>query len=120
MNHAHPAEQYDVFRPPPPPTGPEAKPYEREDNRPEAFAGFVETKDGKAFMYYASVAARTALKRGERRFSVLGYIHEYRALHRVKIDNTFAPWVADTLVGKHPELLSIIERRARKTAGAVV
>ena len=61
-----------------------------------------------------TVAAQEAVMRGDKRFSVLGYIHAYRVLYRVRINNTYAPWVADELVREHPELLEIIERRKRK------
>ena len=68
-------------------------------------------------MEKAERAARDALQQGHDRVSVLGYIHEYRALHKKRVNNTFAPWVADELVVRRPELLGIIERRVRKMPG---
>ncbi len=108
----------DAFRAPSPPTGPEAESYGREDGKPERFAAFLETTDGQAFIHYAASTARQALSRGDKRFSVLGYIHEYRALHRIRLNNSWAPLVADEILKRHPSLEQIIERRARKTAGA--
>ncbi len=101
-----------------PPTGPEAKPYTRDDNRRAGYAAFLRTEEGREFLVKAAGAASYDLARGATRFSVLGYIHAYRANHKVRINNTWAPWIADELVMRHPRLEDIIERRARKTVGA--
>ena len=102
---------------PAPPSGPAADPYSHFDSRPEKFVAFILSEDGVTFMEKAERAARDALQQGHDRFSVLGYIHEYRALHKTRVNNTFAPWVADELVVRRPELLGIIERRVRKMPG---
>ena len=102
---------------PAPPTGPAATPYTRFDSRPEKFIAFVLSEEGVAFMANAERAAMDAMRQGQERFSVLGYIHEYRAVHRERVNNTFAPWVADELVLRRPELVDIIERRVRKITG---
>jgi len=102
---------------PAPPTGPAATPYTRFDSRPEKFIAFALSEEGVAFMAKAERAAMDAMRQGEERFSVLGYIHEYRAVHRERVNNTFAPWVADELVLRRPELMDIIERRVRKITG---
>lgn len=104
---------------PSPPTGPEAEPYGRDNGSSSRFAAFIETGKGAAFMSRVASAALSGLSRGDRRFSVFSYIGQYRALHKVRITNNFAPLVADELVRRHPQLLDIIERRARKKAGAV-
>ena len=102
---------------PAPPSGPAATPYTRFDSRPEKFIAFALSEEGVAFMAKAERAAMDAMRQGEERFSVLGYIHEYRAVHRERVNNTFAPWVADELVLRRPELVDIIERRVRKITG---
>jgi hypothetical protein len=102
---------------PAPPSGPAADSYSRFDSRPEKFVAFILSEDGVTFMANAERAARDALRQGHNRFSVLGYIHEYRAVHKQRVNNTFAPWVADELVVRHPKLLDIIERRVRNMPG---
>ena len=108
---------FDEDDPPPPPTGPLADPYHNSDNRPEKFIAFMESDNGKTFMARAAGAALAALRQGDARFSVLGYIHTYRAIHNERVNNTFAPWVADELVARHPRLVDLIERRKRRKAG---
>lgn len=108
---------FDEGDPPPPPTGPLADAYHNSDNRPEKFVTFMESDDGKAFMARAARAALAALREGDPRFSVLGYIHTYRAIHSERVNNTFAPWVADELVARHPDLVDLIERRKRRKQG---
>ena len=111
-------DQVSLFeQPPPPPTGPLADPYYSPDNRPEKFIAFIESDDGKTFMARAAGAALAALRQGDARFSVLGYIHTYRAVHNERVNNTFAPWVADELVARHPRLVDLIERRKRRKEG---
>ena len=111
------SDAYQKMRAPGPPTGPLADIYSHGDNKPEKFVAFLGTNVGVAFMRSAAGAAISALECGDKRFSVLGYIHEYRALNKVRINNTYAPWVADELVKRHPSLLDIIERRKRKVVG---
>ena len=108
---------FDEGDPPPPPTGPLADPYHSPDNRPEKFIAFMESDNGKTFMARAAGAALAALRQGDARFSVLGYIHTYRAIHSERVNNTFAPWVADELVRRHPDLVDLIERRKRRKEG---
>ena len=102
----------------PAPSGPAADPYSSFDSRPEKFVAFILSEDGVTFMAKAERAARDALRQGHGRFSVLGYIHEYRAVHKQRVNNTFAPWVADELVLRRPELIDVIERRVRNMPGA--
>jgi len=99
-----------------PPTGPEAEPYTEGDGRPEKFVKWVQTGEGVQFMLTAIKRARLAMGTDER-FSVLGYVHAYRALKKVRINNTFAPWIADELVKRDPRLLDTIERRKRRKVG---
>ena len=111
------SDAYQRMRAPGPPTGPLADIYSHGDNKPERFVAFMRSEVGMEFMVAAAQNALWALEIGVKRFSVLGYIHEYRALHKVKINNTFSPWISDELVRRHPSLLDIIERRKRKVLG---
>ena len=107
-----------TMRAPGPPTGPLADIYNSHgDNKPEKFVAFLNSEIGVRFMKSVTRAALLAHKDGDRRFSVLGYIHEYRALMKERVNNSWAPYVADELVKRHPSLLAIIERRKRKVLG---
>lgn len=105
-----------MFEAPPPPTGPKAEEYSRDDGRPEKFVAWIQTGEGVHFMLATIGAARRSMHTGDR-FSVLGYVHSYRETRSVRINNTFAPWIADELVKRDPGLLDTIERRARKKKG---
>lgn len=104
-------------RPPPPPTGPQAEPFSRLDGAPEAFLAFLETEDGQRFWSWLVAQAMGALSRGEKRFSTRTSVALFRAVEKVRINDHFSPWFADLLVQEHPELVDIIERRARKKRG---
>ena len=97
-----------------PPTGPAAERYSKDDNRPARFDAFLCTQEGQTFIGRAGRAALGAFDAGVLRFSVLGYIHAYRLNHKLRLNNTWAPWIADELVMRHPPLEDIIERRKRK------
>ena len=76
----------------------------------------MESPDGKMVWQHIMDAALQALANGEKRFSVLGEVHVARAITKAKVNNTFAPWIADALVAHEPALLAIVERRVRKKA----
>lgn len=108
----------DMFDAPDPPTGPKTDTDHRiPDSKDAAFGRWIATEDGRHFMAYAEAEALTAYHAGDRRWSALGYMHVYRATHKRPVNNTFAPFVADELVARHPELLNLIERRERKGRG---
>lgn len=102
---------------PDPPTGPPAAPYDREDGRPEKYVAFRATEDGEAFWVRLTQDALGALQEGESRFSTRTFLARYRDEQKVRINDHFSPWFADDLVAAYPELLDIVERRARKKRG---
>ena len=112
-------DQVNLFsgEPKAPPTGPLADPYHHADNQPDRFVKFLQSEEGAVFMGRAESEAIVALSEGSRRFSVLGYLHLYRSLYKERVNNSFAPWVADELVARRPELIDIIERRTRRKQG---
>jgi len=111
-------DQVGLFdRPPPPPTGPLADSYSREEGKPHAFIKFMESEDGPVFWRALEDAALDAFKRQETRFSPRGFLAHYRDTKKVRINNNFSPWFADQLVAEHPQLLDLIERRVRKKEG---
>jgi len=101
--------------PPPPPTGPEGEGYTKEDSQPPAFIRLLETDRGKEVWSSLEWAALQAHARGERRFSIRGFLDT----KKVSVNNAFAPWFADLLVATHPPLLEIIERRKRTRSSPV-
>lgn len=103
--------------PPPPPTGPAAEVYSREEGKPDAFIKFTESEDGDPFWRALEAAALDAFARQETRFSPRGFLAHYRDTKKVRLNNNFSPWFADMLVTEHPELIDIIERRVRRKSG---
>ena len=118
-NHAGPHLCIDCRRRilPAPPTGPAAEPYHKEDGTPEALRAFLATEEGQTFWYAALSEARATSQ--DDRFSVLGFIHDFRREHKVRVNNSFAPYLADLLVLEDPDLEAVIERRKRKKEGMI-
>ena len=107
--------EYDLFSPPPPPTGPEVKAYTKEDSTKEKFEAFMGTPDGFAMWTDLKRVALGALgNSGERRFSVRGWVYDWRMRTKGRMTNSWTPLLADRLVGEFPQLLSIITRKNRK------
>jgi hypothetical protein len=102
---------------PPPPTGPAADPYSREDGKPPAFTKFMDSEDGPPFWRALQDAALDAFRRQEERFSPRGFLAHYRDTKKVRLNNNFSPWFADMLVTEHPQLIDVIERRKRTKEG---
>ena len=84
--------------PPPPPTGPAAEVYSREDGKPDAFIKFMESEDGPPFWRALQDAALDAFGHQQTRFSPRGFLAHYRDTKKVRINNNFSPWFADQLV----------------------
>jgi hypothetical protein len=111
-------DQVGLFeQPPPPPTGPLADPYSREEGKPPAFIKFMDSEDGPPFWMALQDAALDAFARQETRFSPRGFLAHYRDTKKVRLNNNFSPWFADQLVVNHPQLIDIIERRKRTKEG---
>jgi hypothetical protein len=102
---------------PPPPTGPLAEVYSREDGKPPAFIKFMDSADGPPFWRALQDAALDTFGRQEERFSPRGFLAHYRDTKKVRLNNNFSPWFADMLVTEHPQLIDIIERRKRTKEG---
>jgi hypothetical protein len=111
-------DQVGLFeQPPPPPTGPLADRYTREEGKPHAFIKFMESDDGPPFWRALQDTALDALGRQEKRFSTRTFLARYRDDEKVRINDHFSPWFADELVAKYPQLIDIIERRKRTKEG---
>ncbi len=109
-------EQPSLFDPPPPPpTGPAAEPYFEEDSKPHKYTEWLATAEGQDLFARLSEAALLALRHGEKRFSVRGWVDSPE--HKVRVNNAFSSWLADDLVTRYPQLLGLIERRVRKRVG---
>ena len=108
------AEQFcgTMFDVPDPPTGPEKIP---EDATWEAYCGWRETAEGLRVWLDIEEQALAAFLAGARRIGVKALVESARSRLRVEINNTYTAWLADDLVGLHPELLPLIERRVRKS-----
>ena len=102
---------------PEPPTGPAAEPYAEPEGLPPAFVEFMDTNDGQLFFEKLAQKAMGKLLLGVPRFSVRGFVYEWREARGGRVNNTWTPWLADALLVRHPELEAIVERRARKKPG---
>ena len=109
--------QVTLFDVPDPPAGPEAEAYTAEDGKPEAFLAFMATDDGREMFTWLALDAHRARVRGDKRYSVLGSLHVYRATTHRRVNNSYAPWLSDELVSRYPALGEIIERRQRRKPG---
>lgn len=101
----------------PPPSGPEAEEYTKDEKTQKAFYRLLAEETGQAFWEYLQKAALAALHEGEKRFSVRGALYEFRTLKKGRIANDFTPWFADKLVAHHPELDDIVQRKKRTKDG---
>ena len=103
-----------IFDAPPPPTGPKATEYTKDDGKWERFQTFRHSEAGREFWEWLLNKALEAIQRGDKRFSVRTWTAVYRDYYGVGITNDFTPWFADELVATHPQLLDIIQRKTRK------
>jgi len=93
------------------PSGPVSQVPTREQTTLQAFKSWLLRDVGREFYKAAAASALLALASGETRWSALGFIHEYRHEHHVRITNTWAPHLSDTLIEDHNDLVKIIERQ---------
>jgi hypothetical protein len=99
-----------------PPTGPPAEPYSKEEGASDAFTAFQRSDAGVQFWDALFTAASHALDTGEERFSPRTFVALYRDEHKVRINDHYSAWYADSLIVADPRLESIVERRKRTKA----
>ena len=99
---------------PPPPSGPLGTASTKADAKWERFEAFRYSEQGVEFWQWLSNKALAALEAGDTRFSVRTWTAFYRDHYGVGITNDFTPWLADELVARHPQLLTIIQRKLRR------
>jgi len=103
-----------LFDIPDPPTGPAKMP-----SQPNTFAGYLAWRRSDAGLKVWRAIEDEALRRlahGDRRVSPKGLVEWIRAAGN-EINNTHTAWLADDLCRRHPELIDVIERRARRKHG---
>jgi len=102
---------------PPPPTGPKVEVFTATDGQPAAYLAWRGTEEGSAYWEQLVAEAHQAFAANELRFSTRTHLAYYRDQRHIRINDHFSPWLADDLVTAFPQLLDIVERRARKKAG---
>ncbi len=105
--------QPDLPTVPDPPTGPAVEPFDYEGSSWKAGEEFAGSEEGRAFWEFLQGEAMDAAVRGEKRYAVKHGMEAFRASRKAEVNNTFAPWFADALILKYPDLEGIVERRKR-------
>ena len=103
-----------LFDVPDPPTGPPKMP-----SQPNTWAGYLawrRSADGLTVWWAIEDEALRRLAAGDKRVSLKGLVELVRG-NGAEINNTHTAWLADDLCRRHPELLAVIERRARRKHG---
>ena len=104
--------QPDLFQP----SGPRSTLPAIAANKYGAYLKWRGTTEGARAYALCARMALDELAMGHRRVSAKRLCEQVRYTNRVKINNTYVSWIADSLISTYPELERVIETRVRKKA----